>query len=115
MIITANKDINSKALAWAIRKQTGVNLGGYNETEGIVQLGSIRSSDADGCTIECPDSKAAQIQAILDLHDSKAAMPADVPADPVPAPQKTHQQQYDEAVLDSDKLKVLARIAGLQA
>lgn len=113
MIIRSRKSINTRGLAWEIRKATGVNLGGYNETQGIPQTGSIRYSDADGVVIECPDAKATQIQAILDSHDLNAPMPADVPADPVISPVKPLGQQYAEATTDAERLEILAKAAGL--
>ena len=110
-MITSVKQVNARALAWEIRKATGVNLGGYNETEGVIQLGSIRASDS-GVVIECPADKEAEIGAVLDAHDEKSPMPGDFPADPPIVPVPTLQELYALATTDVERLEILAKNAG---
>lgn len=115
MIIQVKKDINAKALAWQIRKATGINCGGYTETGVVAQTGSISSSEAHGVFVEIPDgtdnSKVIAIATILDGHDEKAAMPADVPPDPPVVPRKTLKEQYAEA---PDKQDFIAQYLGMK-
>jgi hypothetical protein len=84
--ISARKEANVRVLAWEIRKATGLNLGGYNETGGITQTGNISSSVIGGVVIDLPagtlPATVATAQTILDAHDAALPLPVDFPADP---------------------------------
>jgi len=84
------EEVNPRTLAWEIRKLVGVNLGGYNETAGVLQDGDIQYSSELGTTLNLPDtltpSQLTQVNQILDTHDNTLPLPGDFPTDPVPTP-----------------------------
>ena len=104
----------SRGLPWAIRKATGLNLGGFVEAGGVPQTGSIQTSD-EGTRLILPDSTptatVAQLQAILAAHNPTAPLQADFPADPPPP--VVNEKALWAAATAAEKLLMLARRAGL--
>ena len=104
----------SRGLTWAIRKTTGLNLGGYLESGGVVQTGSIRTSN-EGTGLLLPDNTPtamlSQLQAILAAHDPTAPLPSDFPADPPPV--VVDEKALFAAAIVAEKLLMLARKVGL--
>lgn len=86
----AEKQADIRALSWTIRKEVGINLGGYNETKGVKQAGGISCSINRGLTLRLPDSltpsEIERIESIVEAHSSSSPLPADFPPDAVPEP-----------------------------
>ena len=115
MNITAKKTANAKALAWAIRKATGINCGGYKETGGVAQTGSVGWRSDVGILVEVPDDTApavvAQIQAIVDTHNPNLPLAPDYPPSVSPVVVVPWVEAYEKAATVDARLKVLFDLA----
>lgn len=114
MKINIKKGINSSALAWAIRQNVGINLGGYNETKGIQQTGSIQWSDMVGLELELsddlPESVVWEIREIVEAHEASAAVAGDFPKEVGRAKEDSAKEAYEKA---GDKMAFIAKHLGL--
>ena len=117
MEIRQAKLVNVRALSWEIRKATGINCGGYNETEGIAQRGSINGSVLDGVVVRVPDSTSAAtvliLEGVIDSH-LPGPLPADFPVDrPPPLPMPDPDIAAFQSGTIEQKVAILGRRHGL--
>ena len=116
MDIKVSKPVNARTLAWAIRKATGLNLGGFVEVRGVPQTGSLTYSESGGLKVTLPDSTPAAVllqgQALVDAHDATLPPPLDFPPAPPPVA-KVDEKVLFAAATATEKLEMLARKVGL--
>ena len=117
MEIKRAKRVNARALAWEIRKATGLNCGGYNQVGGTLQTGSIRENERDGVVVDLPPGTTpavlAAVEALVDAHVA-GGLPVDFPPDPpvVPPPPDPDIAAFASGTTDA-RVAILGRRAGL--
>lgn len=109
--------INIQQLAWEIRKTTGVNCGGYNETNLTPQKCSLFYTENEGLSVALdPDIEDLrdEIVEVVDKHIASDNLPSDFPTKTPSTPVPTLKEKYQEALNDSERIDILAEAAGLK-
>ena len=115
MDIKSIKIVDVRKLAWELRKALTLNCGGYNETGGVAQTGSMQYSERDGLTLTIPDgTPAAPINAVIAAH-VPGPLPFDFPTDPPKPPDPIIAERATWLTATAvEKLSIIGKRFGLE-
>lgn len=108
--------VNIQQLAWEIKQGTGVNCGGYYETDGTPQKCNLTYNNVDGVIVTLDsdtESRRAEIDQVIKGHKGSETLPPDYPARPTAVPKSTLKEKYQAATTDSERINILAEAMGL--
>lgn len=109
--------VNIRQLSWEIKKATGINCGGYPESDGTPQKCNITYIEGKSVTVTLSsdiEHRIGEVMAVVAKHNPSDDLPLDFPTATLKTPVPTLKQQYQEALTDSERIDILAEAAGLK-